>query len=486
MICSIGFCAVNAHGQPAVPQTVPMASDVEAARGMVREVFADKYKQAKTSQAKTALAGELTRRSCDPVESPVTRYVLLTEALELNVTNGDVISAYRVIDELAQSFSINPMTEKMGLLQKEARVASTPARHRFLAQVAMRLGNDAASKEDFGVAQECFKQAQSSVQSAQDERLQSRIGEQSRQVDEMFAESLAAIKGKETLAALPLDPESSLLYGRHRCLTHRDWQTGLPLLKQSSHPSLATVAARDLGGSDTVADQIAIANSWIAVAIDLKPRERPLAAERAIHWYERALPNAKGINKEFVEKRLEAAQDLASGRNFPEALSKLANGLVIEQVLDCSKEMHWFDVKPTFDLQASWLLSLQYKPSALDGDNHAVLLWGDSRAGKDPLGAHLYQDKFTIAVDDCHLHLRQQFITPALPSDVGQWIDVKFEYDAVAGDLELHLRHRLIQRQPLTIAPSADRPMPVTIGGADGHHQRFPGRVRNVWLGNLQ
>ncbi|MBC8115658.1 MAG: hypothetical protein H7062_14840, partial [Candidatus Saccharimonas sp.] len=223
-----------------------------------------------------------------------------------------------------------------------------------------------------------------------------------------------------------------------------------------------------------------------AAAKDLKPRERPLAAERAIHWYERALPHAKGINKEIVEKRLETAQDLASGRNFSEALSKLANGLVIEQVLDCSKGMHWFDVKPTFDLQASWLLSLQYKPPALDGDNHAVLLWGDSRAGKDPLGAHLYHDKFTIAVDDCHLHLRQQFITPALPSDVGQWIDVKFEYDAIAGDLELHLRHRLIERQPLKIAPSADRPMPVTIGGADGHHQRFPGRVRNVWLGNLQ
>ena len=142
-------------------------------------------------------------------------------------------------------------------------------------------------------------------------------------------------------------------------------------------------------------------------------------------------------------------------------------------------------LQTTFDFTKSWMLSLEFNTPNLDGGWHQVFFWGDGAGGDDPLWVRIEGNRLSAVMENI-IENRGQGIDFFLPgSAVGQWTDLKFVYDAVGGNLELYINHRLIRRESLAVMPAIDRGMPMFLGGTDATGQRFGGQVKKVWLGNI-
>lgn len=464
----------------------PDESAAEAARTKIREVFAGEYKDAKTPEARWKLAEQMAKRADDPKESPLNRFAFLNEARDLYSQVGDLLSSFRMIDAVAQTFDVAPFTEKLALVQKVARLAKTATQHRAVAIVALKLSDDAAAAEDYDTAKECCQLAVRESRSTSETPLQNRSLERLKRCDQLLQQKQAATDAQKTLADDPTSAEASLALGRYRCFARRDWISGLPVLRQSSDMDLAALATRDLRAPATPDEQTALAADWLRYAEKQKlPADREAAAERAAFWFETSLPALTALDKASIETKLETAYQTAYGRNFKKILARPSNGIEIAEPVDCGKGTQVARFKTPFDFRKSWLLSVDFKPRNLDGGWHQIFCWGDGRPGRDPLylrqsGAELW------ACPEDTVAGRGQYLATGLPANViGQWVNVKLIHDTTAGEFELYVNHRLARREAATIVPSVDRKMPFVLGGTDDGNQRFTGEIRKLWLGNF-
>lgn len=176
---------------------------------------------------------------------------------------------------------------------------------------------------------------------------------------------------------------------------------------------------------------------------------------------------------------------MACGRNFPRLLARTANGFESNPAVDCRATVYPVKLKQAFDLRKSWLLSFEFMPPNLDGGSHQIFFWGDGRGGQDPLFVRIDGTNIAAACTDCANQRSQWLETHVAPNVVGQWVNLKYVHDTIAGEMQLYINHRLVGRDSMTLTPNTDRPMPLYIGGTDATGQRYFGQVRNVWLGNI-
>eukprot|EP00456_Euglypha_rotunda_P028417 TRINITY_DN224_c0_g1_i4.p1 TRINITY_DN224_c0_g1~~TRINITY_DN224_c0_g1_i4.p1 ORF type:complete len:486 (+),score=115.76 TRINITY_DN224_c0_g1_i4:341-1798(+) len=465
---------------------VPDAVAVEAAKVKIREVLASEYKEAKTNEAKSRLAERMLARGNDVKESPENRFAFFVEAREIYIDVTDWLAAFRAIDAMCLVFDQPPFGQKIDLVQRISKVAKNSAQYRALAMVSLKLATDAAAAEDYAVAKECCQTAVTSSKQSGDAALQSRAIEQLRQQEAFFEEWQAAREALQKIKDQPNDSEANERVGRYRCLVRRDWSNGLSALMKGTDQNLATIATRDLTNPTGREDQLGLGELWLKHAESQKsPIERMAAADRAASWFEKAIPQADGIAKVAIEKRLNAANELACPRQFSKLLSRTANGIETGPAVDCRTTIQPLKLKGGFDLRKSWLLSLEFQPPNLDGGSHQIFFWGDGRAGQDPLFLRTVGDELLGACTDCTSQRCQWVATRLQPNAVGQWVNVKLVHDVVSGELELYVNYRLVGRETMTMVPMADQKMPLALGGTDATGQRFHGQVRNVWLGNI-
>ena len=138
---------------------IPIPTDAAQAEAtkLAKEVYGDDYAKAKSFAQKQALAKKLLGKAEESDNDSVGRFVLLRLARDIATQANDAQTAFQAIDTMADIFRVDGAKMKGPLLAKFASVAQQPSQHQFIATEALKLADQAISREDYTAANEYGK-----------------------------------------------------------------------------------------------------------------------------------------------------------------------------------------------------------------------------------------------------------------------------------------------------------------------------------------
>jgi Cdc6-like AAA superfamily ATPase len=156
--------AAESASQPKAP--VPDATAQQTARKAASELFADRFKLAKTTADKTALATDMMDAAGKVQAGSADQYVLLKIARDVAAGAGDAATALQAVERLLEQFE-EPAAELIGeTLLTAAREATTSAQHKAVAEAALSLAGKLADSDQYDTALRLCEAARSSAQRA--------------------------------------------------------------------------------------------------------------------------------------------------------------------------------------------------------------------------------------------------------------------------------------------------------------------------------
>jgi hypothetical protein len=285
--------------------TVPNAEAQQTATKAAGELFAERFKQAKTTAEKTALATDMMDAAGRVQAGSADQYVLLKIARDVAASTGDTATALQAAERLLEQFD-EPAAELIAeTLLTAAREATTSAQHKAVAEAAQRLARKLADTDQYETA---FRLCEAARSSAQIAKLHLLSRELTIQIEELKRQQLLSEEYRNALSALdvnPTDSEANLIAGRHLCFVKGNWERGVPMLARGSDVALKAAAIRDLRGASSVEEQVAIGDAWWDLAETREGEERDTLRLRAGFWYRQAEPKlAEGLVALKVKQRL--------------------------------------------------------------------------------------------------------------------------------------------------------------------------------------
>ncbi len=291
-------------------KTNPVPDNVAQAKAtqLVKEVYGDEYSKAKTSAEKQALAKRLLEKGTETEDNPANRFVLLRLARDIATQAGDGLTAFATIDAMAETFQIDVLAMKAGVLTKFASIAQNPAQHKSVSEEALKLVNQAISQDNFAVANELGKLAQAEAQNAPDEKLVTQAQGRITEINELVKTHESVKTARVTLEKTPDDPEANLVVGKYLCFVKDDWDKGLPMLALGKDGGLKALARQELQGGVSSTEKTKLGDSWWDLAEKQEGAAKKQMQARAGHWYRQALPGLSGLMKDRVMKRIVFSQ----------------------------------------------------------------------------------------------------------------------------------------------------------------------------------
>jgi hypothetical protein len=310
--------AANAAAAPpgatatSAKQPVPPAAERTAALGRVREIFGDDMQAAKSSDAKTAVAGKLIHY-VDEASDRATHYVLLETARRLGIEACDIELARDAGRRMADTYSIDSRALEADALKAmagEAPVAKLGAVVDALVEASRgSLANAPALAEELALA------ASSAARRAKDRERGAAAAQVLAEVREVKKREAKTKPLQERLKESPNDGEAALELGMIRCFEEQNWDDGLRYLTLGSDAALALVAKQDITTEFDPGRRLAAADAWWDYGKSQKGATAAAALQRARSHYTAALETAKGLDRARIEKRLETLDgDLAQKR----------------------------------------------------------------------------------------------------------------------------------------------------------------------------
>ncbi len=102
---------------------------------------------------------------------PASQLMLLRAAKDIATQASDGQAAFQAIDTMAETSDVDANTMKMAVLTRFASAAQGPAQHKFVAEEALRLVDQAVGQEHFMVASQLGKLALAEAKRAVDREL---------------------------------------------------------------------------------------------------------------------------------------------------------------------------------------------------------------------------------------------------------------------------------------------------------------------------
>lgn len=300
-----------------LPRPEPAAA--EAALKKVREVFKQQYASAQTTADKQALGQALLRQAVETHDDPAVRYALLCEAQAAALAAGDGVLLRQSVSQLAKDYEIEATEELTRALAGAAESVLPPAIRHALAQTALEAGREALRGDDFERARRLAKTAQLLASKARDAATARQAADLAATIPWLKQEFDKAQQAAQQLAQDPNHPQANLTLGVYTALVKGDWTRGLPLLAKGSDTRLRNLAEAELamGTSPAVPEMLKLGDQWRST---IKAVEAPLqgaVARRAQFWYERALPNATGFTRTYLEQRIANLKEWEGSRRRP-------------------------------------------------------------------------------------------------------------------------------------------------------------------------
>lgn len=139
----------------------------------------------------------------------------------------------------------------------------------------------------------------------------------------------------------------------------------------------------------------------------------------------------------------------------------------------------------TFDIAKSWALSAEvYFVNAVATDR-LVVFWGDDRPGRDAMFLRQKGETLEATVGDTVANTQHAMFIPLPQKSFGAWLPIVFSYHAPTKELQVFLDGALVKKERCSFTPALDQPMPIWLGGGNLTYQRFNGKIRALWLANL-
>lgn len=284
-------------------QPVPAADAQAKAEKLIKELFKDDYAKKKPADM-LALSAKLLDQAKETKDDPTARFVLLREARDLAGQAGDLPQALRVVDETAREYEVNLSALKATVLEAAAGLPATPTLSKTIAETALEVIEDALTADDFEAAAKLLKVADAAAQKAKSVPLVSSVQAKGKQVEAVRKDFEQAKVAAEKLAKDPKDAEASAAYGKYLCLRKGDWDKGLALLLESNEAKLKELAVKELRNPTEPADQIDLAEGWLAYGGKQAEPDKTIWLMRAYHWFRQARPKVTGLTKTKVDKAM--------------------------------------------------------------------------------------------------------------------------------------------------------------------------------------
>jgi len=324
VICAIAPCAVwSAEGDPPAAAAVqrsaiPSEDEQREKLELIRDVYSEQGEAAKTPAQKATFANMLLAEAQDTSNDPVGRYLLIRLARDAAVEAASVPIIVQAIDTMAADYEVDRdqlLVEVLTRLTKHVRNPQTAAE---AVMGILDLIDDAIQKDEFVYAENLGKIVSRIAGKSIDSELINRVRSRNKEIHNLAKEYEEVEAALAVLDMEPSNAEANLTAGRFFCFLKNDWSTGLPMLALSSEKALANVAASELKSPEGAEKQVALGDQWQAAAEELKSEARISALSRAIMWYEKALPELKGLARSELEIKIETLQ-----KSLPRSPSKI-------------------------------------------------------------------------------------------------------------------------------------------------------------------
>lgn len=312
--------------EPKVP--VPSEAARKQAAAELRKDYGEESAQADSPEKKAALAAKLLAKAEQTTDNLASRFALCEAARELAIKAGQADTAFRAIDKLAERFVVDALGAKVEAVDRLVESSTSPKQLASLATLAGELVEDLSAADRFDKAQEILKTARDAAKESKNADLVKQVTAHAKQVD---AASRAYEQVKPALDVLeekPADPKANLAAGKYLCFVKGDWERGVAMLALANDETLSKVARRDLEGTSDVQRQVALGDAWWKLVENETGVAKRQIQVRAGHWYQAALPQLSGTDKEIVAKRLAEIEQAKAPASLSKDTARLAKSLV--------------------------------------------------------------------------------------------------------------------------------------------------------------
>jgi serine/threonine protein kinase len=291
---------------PASPRKAPVPTSTaqKDSEKQIRAVFKDDYAR-KTVPEIQALARKLLEQGATVGNDDPARYVMLRDARDFAAQVGDLETAMKAVDAMAQTFDVESVPLKVAAANKAAPQMRGTEGMSALAKAYLAIMEEGIASGQYDAALTVTSRAEAAARPAKDEILTARIQAVGKDLTFLQKESATARSSAKTLEQKPDDPAANLAQGRFACFAANDWARGLPMLAKGSDAALKAAAEKELAVTDDAASQTAVADAWWAAAEkERTPDYKKRIQSRASKWYVSVLPGASGLAKLQAEARL--------------------------------------------------------------------------------------------------------------------------------------------------------------------------------------
>ncbi len=201
------FIAVSIHSsgaEQASKNPVPTTDELVETRKQVDQIYGNDIANAKTSAERMKLANEILSLASQTNDDPIARYVLLIHVRDLATKSVDASAAQeaieiasKAIDLIDQNYQCKPVQMKASMLWQMSRLTRTSTPRRAVASAASELVDDAIGREQFDLANQILKFAQSIAEKARDSSVLKEIATKSNEVQVLgkyFQDAKAALE----------------------------------------------------------------------------------------------------------------------------------------------------------------------------------------------------------------------------------------------------------------------------------------------------
>ena len=264
----------------------PKADQIKQAETAVNDLF-----KKELAHPNKDFAQQLLKLAQDSKDDPSGKYVLLRKAIEIGSGVADTETVFAALGALESSFDVDTtpiLIDALASLSKRVDVSD-----RTCAAI-----DKAYARNDYDSAAALANVLLASAHTAKDASAIKTATAKVKEVASAREQFKKTIPARKTLEANPTDPEANRIVGSFLCFVNKDWQKGVPMLalREELTAALAKTAKLDLEGKNPVA----IGDMWEATKG---------GKDRALYWYQKALPELSGIQKLRVEKILKEAEE---------------------------------------------------------------------------------------------------------------------------------------------------------------------------------
>jgi hypothetical protein len=279
---------------------------------LIHDAYATEFTR-HDAASRSALAATLLNKAADNSDDPVSRYALLSEAHDVAVSSGDLMTALAAIDRMASEYAVDGLAMKDATLNRLAPRASTPEAREAARQAGYDLAEEALRAGKAPVAEGLAKTVESLAAGKSAEIAASTHA----WVAEVRALAPLAAAGREAIdkRTTETDGHAATAAGTFLCMIAGDWTKGLPLLARGSDTALASLAKRELGADADKgpAALAAVAGAWLDYAAKQGSATRARWAEHALTLYRASVPRLQGLARVSPEKREAEAEAKSAG-----------------------------------------------------------------------------------------------------------------------------------------------------------------------------